>query len=91
MCRFSQSHLLASNLAHLLGRLRGALISRHVCVSTIQKGEVGKLLLIHHVDATVKHYCAPANFRNYAGATDILACAQRHDFNWHCLQALINL
>lgn len=49
----------------------------------IEKGEVRKPLLVDHVDATVKHNGAAANFCDDTAATNVLTRTERNNFNWH--------
>eukprot|EP00352_Strombidinopsis_acuminata_P000398 CAMPEP_0176338632 /NCGR_PEP_ID=MMETSP0126-20121128/106_1 /TAXON_ID=141414 ORGANISM="Strombidinopsis acuminatum, Strain SPMC142" /NCGR_SAMPLE_ID=MMETSP0126 /ASSEMBLY_ACC=CAM_ASM_000229 /LENGTH=61 /DNA_ID=CAMNT_0017681711 /DNA_START=1681 /DNA_END=1863 /DNA_ORIENTATION=+ len=41
-------------------------------LTTIQKEEIWEALLVNHVDATVEHDCATANFSNNTTTTNIL-------------------
>ena len=50
---------------------------------SIQEREVGKLLLVNHMNSTVKHYGASANLSNYTAAAYILPSTQGYNLNWH--------
>jgi hypothetical protein len=52
-------------------------------VSSIQEMKVGKLLLLDHVNSTVKHYHPASNFNDYAAASDVLPGAERNNFDGH--------
>ena len=66
-------HLTACNLTQLSCDLACALIRRQISVTAIQERKVWKLLLVNHMDATIKHDCSAANFSDNARATDILS------------------
>ena len=67
---------------HSAGDIRLRLFDGQYILSS-QKVKVRKLLLLHHVDPTVEHYGAPANFDNNTTPADILASAERDHFDWH--------
>ena len=52
----------------------GVLILLGVISTSIQERKIGKLLLIDHVNSTVKHDSSTADFCNDAASADVLTC-----------------
>ena len=52
-------------------------------ITTIQKMKIRELLLMDHVNATVKHDISAADFDDDAASANVLACAERDDFDGH--------